>query len=129
MCVCCQIRTIASPGLLVQPDGLCTPPSSGCGARSWTSATWDSLLLEAEAAYIKTVISKHNQMFRRIAKPRVIFSSCQPSCCRHVVYSVCHLEFQCIEGVVGGAAEGPLSDHLHRVNQLITMSPQRTSQL
>lgn len=38
-----------------------------------------------------------------------------------------HLEFQCIESVFGGAAERPLSDHLHRVEQLVAMNLQRTS--
>lgn len=37
-----------------------------------------------------------------------------------------HLEFQCIESVFGGAAEWTLSDHLHRVEQLVAMNLQRT---
>lgn len=40
-----------------------------------------------------------------------------------------HLEFQCIEGMVGGAAEWPLSEHLHRVEQVMAVSPERTSHL
>lgn len=40
-----------------------------------------------------------------------------------------HLEFQCIEGVFGVAAESPLGEHLHWVEQLIALGHHRTSHL
>lgn len=75
--------------------------------------------------YNDRVINKHSQMFKAKNRPRVTASPCQPSC-------LCvrpHLEFQCIEGVFRGAAEWPLTDHLHGVEQLVAVSPQRTSHL
>lgn len=75
----------------------------------------------------------HKEIDINIQGRKVMASPCRPSCLCCVVcvcLSVCpHLEFQCIEGVFGGAAERPLGDHLHRVEQLMALSPQRTSDL
>lgn len=118
---------VVSPGLLVQ-RGLCTAPSSGCDAQRWMSVNWDHRLLKAGAAYTKTLTlifkAENRPNGNGISMPTKLFVLV----C--VCLSVCpHLEFQCIEGVFGGAAERPLSDHLHRVEQLMALSPQRTSDL
>lgn len=39
-----------------------------------------------------------------------------------------HLQLQCVQ-VFGGAAEGSLGDHLHRIEQWVSLSPQRTPHL
>lgn len=84
--------------------------------------TRDPLLLEAGAAYVETLMFKAGNRPRTesngVTMPTELFVCLCP-----------HLEFQCIEGVFGRAAERPLGDHLHGVEQLVAVSPQRTSNL